>query len=70
MKAETVFRRKGSLEFNLGYTPSGVTLVCGWGQPFPFFEKTHMGYPAKGDARIEDWEPPITCQNSTTENLF
>jgi hypothetical protein len=28
------------------------------GQSFPYFENTHMGYPATGDARIEEWNSP------------
>jgi hypothetical protein len=39
MMTGTVFRRKGTLEFNLGYTPMGVTLVCGWGSLSPFSKK-------------------------------
>ena len=58
------------LEFSMGYTPQGVTLVGGWGSLSPFFEKTHMGYPVEGDARIEDWKPPFTCQNSEFHKLL
>ena len=41
INSATVIRWKGELEFNLGCLQARLRM----GQPFPNFEKTHMGYP-------------------------